>query len=123
MKKIPVIIRHIYSKFVIFVGFGIFYFEKLDKLGTFFRTAFGFGKNGFIAVQDKISLMNNMYLMIVAVICCFPILSGIKNISDKHFVTKATVTSAAAIASALILIVTSVMLVDATTNPFLYFRF
>ncbi|WP_028517394.1 MBOAT family O-acyltransferase [Ruminococcus flavefaciens] len=123
MKKIPVVIRHIYSKFVIFVGFGIFYFEKLDKLGTFFKTAFGFGKNGFIAVQDKISLMNNMYLVIVAVICCFPIISSIKKVSDKHFVTKATVTSAAAIASALILIVTSVMLVDATTNPFLYFRF
>ena len=123
MKKIPLVIRHIYSKFVIFIGFGIFYFESLPKLGTFFRTAFGFGKNGFIAMQDKISLMNNMYLIIVAVIFCFPILSSIKKISDKHFVTKATVTSAAAIASALILIVTSVMLVDATTNPFLYFRF
>jgi alginate O-acetyltransferase complex protein AlgI len=123
MKKIPLVIRHIYSKLVIFIGFGIFYFESLPKLGTFFRTAFGFGKNGFIAMQDKISLMNNMYLIIVAVICCFPILSSIKKISDKHFVTKATVTSAAAIASALILIVTSVMLVDATTNPFLYFRF
>ena len=123
MKKIPLVIRHIYSKFVIFIGFGIFYFESLPKLGTFFRTAFGFGKNGFIAMQDKISLMNNMYLIIVAVIFCFPILSSIKKISDKHFVTKATVTSAAVIASALILIVTSVMLVDATTNPFLYFRF
>ncbi|WP_278289925.1 MBOAT family O-acyltransferase [Ruminococcus flavefaciens] len=123
MKKIPIVIRHIYSKFVIFVGFGIFYFEKLGKLGTFFKTAFGFGKNGFIAVQDKISLMNNMYLMILAVICCFPILSSIKNISDKHYVTKVTVSSAAAIAAALLLIVTSVMLVDATTNPFLYFRF
>ena len=123
MKKIPVVIRHIYSKFVIFIGFGIFYFEKLGKLGTFFKTAFGFGKNGFIGVQDKISLMNNMYLMILAVICCFPILSSIKNISDKHYVTKVTVSSAAAIAAALLLIVTSVMLVDATTNPFLYFRF
>jgi alginate O-acetyltransferase complex protein AlgI len=123
MKKIPIVIRHIYSKFVIFVGFGIFYFEELGKLGTFFKTAFGFGKNGFIAVQDKISLMNNMYLMILAVICCFPILSSIKNISDKHYVTKVTVSSAAAIAAALLLIVTSVMLVDATTNPFLYFRF
>ena len=54
------------------------YVEKLGKLGTFFKTAFGFGKNGFIGVQDKISLMNNMYLMILAVICCFPILSSIK---------------------------------------------
>lgn len=123
MKKIPVIIRHIYSKLVIFIGFGIFYFEELGGLGTFFRTAFGFGSNGFIAVQDKISLVNNMYLLMAAVVCCFPIINGIKNITDKHFTAKAAVSSAAAVLSALLLLVTSIMLVDATTNPFLYFRF
>ncbi|EWM53541.1 MBOAT family O-acyltransferase [Ruminococcus flavefaciens] len=123
IKKIPVVIRHIYSKLVIFIGFGIFYFENLGKLATFFKTISGFGKNGFIAVQDRISLINNMYLLIIAVICCFPIINSIKTISDKHFVSKAVISSAAAVASALILVVTSIMLVDATTNPFLYFRF
>lgn len=123
MKKVPVAIRHIYSKFVIITGFAIFYFEDMGKLGTFFKTAFGLGRNGFIAVQDKISLVNNVFLLAAAVICCFPIIKTIKDVTDKHFVTKATMSSAAAVASALLLLITSIMLVDSTTNPFLYFRF
>ena len=95
----------------------------VGKLGIFFKTAFGFGRNGFIAVQDKISVINNMYLLTAAVICCFPIISIVRKVSDKHFASKAIVSSAAAVAAALLLIVTSIMLVDATTNPFLYFRF
>ena len=123
MKKIPVVIRHIYSKLVIFIGFGIFYFEDIGKLGTFFRTAFGFGSNGFNAVQDKISLINNMYLLILAVICTFPLISTIKKVSDKRFMSKAVISSAAAVAAVMILVVTSIMLVDSTTRPFLYYRF
>lgn len=123
MKKIPVVLRHIYSKLVIFVGFGIFYFEKLGDLGTFFRTALGFGRNGFIAVQDKISFMNNIYLLIIAVVCCFPIINLIKKTTDKHFASKAVISSAAAVAAAMLLVFTSIMLVDSTTHPFLYFNF
>lgn len=123
MKKIPVVLRHVYSKLVIIIGFGIFYFERLDKLGIFLRTAFGFSKNGFIAMQDKISVVNNMYLLTAAVICCFPVIKYVKQLSDRHFVTRAAVSSAAAVASALLLIVTSIMLVASTANPFLYFRF
>ena len=123
MKKIPVVLRHIYSKLVILVGFGIFYFEKLGDLGTFFKTAFGFGGNGFIAVQDKISFMNNIYLLIIAVICCFPIISLIKKTTDRHFASKAVISSAAAVAAAMLLVFTSIMLVDSTTHPFLYFNF
>lgn len=123
MKKIPVFIRHIYSKFVIITGFAIFYFEDLGKLGTFFKTAFGFGKNGFIAVQDKISFVNNIFLIAVAVICCFPLIRSIKSITDRRFASKATMSSAAAVVSALLLVITSIILVDSTTSPFLYYQF
>lgn len=123
MKKIPIVIRHIYNKIVIVVGFAIFYFEDLNKLGTFFKTAFGFGSNGVIGLQDKITFMNNIYLLIVAVICCFPIIEGLKKLTDKNAFTKHTASLVTTVVSAVMLLLTSVMLVDATTNPFLYFRF
>lgn len=123
MKKIPVIIRHIYSKIVIVIGFGIFYFEDLGKLGTFFKTCFGFGCHGFISMADKISAVNNMYLLIAAVIFCFPILDGFKKLGEKSFAFKSFSSLAATFACAALLILSSIMLVDATTNPFLYFRF
>lgn len=123
MKKIPIVIRHIYNKIVIVVGFAIFYFEDLNKLGTFFKTAFGFGSNGVIGLQDKITFMNNIYLLIVAVICCFPIIEGLKKLTDKNAFTTHTASLVTTVVSAVMLLLTSVMLVDATTNPFLYFRF
>ena len=123
MKSIPAVIRHIYSKLVIIIGFAIFYFRDLGRLGTFFRTAFGFGKNGFIALQDRILFVNNVFLLAAAVICCFPLISFIKKTTDRHFVSRAAASSAAAVASALLLIVSSVLLVDSTTHPFLYFIF
>lgn len=123
MKKIPLVIRHIYNKIVIIIGFGIFYFEDLDKLGVFFKTLFGFGNSGLINITDKITLMNNVYLLIVAVICCFPIINGIKKLTDKSFAFKCIASLFGTTICAALLILSSIMLVDATTNPFLYFRF
>ncbi len=123
MKKIPIVLRHIYNKIIIVVGFAIFYFEDLGQLGSFFKTAFGFAGNGFIGVQDKISFMNNIWLIIAAVVCCFPIIEGIRKLTDKTFFTKSVTSVVTAFCSAALLLLTSIMLVDATTNPFLYFRF
>ncbi len=123
MKKIPVVIRHIYNKLIIVIGFGIFYFENLGKLGSFFKTIFGFGGNGFIAMTDKISFVNNIFLLAVAVICCFPVIESLKKISEKNFALKTIASTASILVCASLLILSSIMLVDATTNPFLYFRF
>ncbi|MBQ9955946.1 MAG: MBOAT family protein [Ruminococcus sp.] len=123
MKKIPIVIRHIYNKIIIVIGFGIFYFENLGKLGSFFKTIFGFGGNGFIAMTDKISFVNNIFLIAVAVICCFPIIESLKKISEKNFALKTIASTASILVCASLLILSSIMLVDATTNPFLYFRF
>ncbi|NLT09703.1 MAG: MBOAT family protein [Ruminococcus sp.] len=121
MKRIPLVIRHIYSKAVIIVGFGIFYFEDLGKLGTFFRKLFSTGH--LIGLQDKILLMNNLYLLILAVILSFPIISGIQKLSGR-FCTVRTVSSLTLpFVSAALLLLSSVMLVDQTSHPFLYFRF
>jgi alginate O-acetyltransferase complex protein AlgI len=64
-----------------------------------------------------------MYLLIIAVICTFPVIDAAKKLSERNFAAKSAVSSAAAICSAILLVITSIMLVDATTNPFLYFRF
>lgn len=123
MKKIPIVIRQIYNKIVIVVGFGIFYFEDLGQLGVFFKTIFGFGNNGVIGLQDKITFMNNIFLLIASVICCFPIIDGFKKLTDRNQFMRNTASLVTTVVSAGLLLLTSVMLVDATTNPFLYFRF
>lgn len=123
IKKIPLFIRHIYSKIVIVIGFGIFYYEDLGNLGCFFKNIFGLGSNGFISSSDKITFVNNVYLIIAAVILSFPVISLFKKMSERIYPAKICISAVSAFCMPIILLICSIMLVDATKNPFLYFRF
>jgi len=123
MKKIPIAVRHIYSKLIIIIGFGIFYFENLGKLGIFLKTLFGFGGNGFISSIDKMSFINNIFLIILAVICTFPILNIFKKLGEKYYPAQAVISLSTTWICAFMLLLCSLLLVNSTNQPFLYFRF
>ncbi len=127
LKKVPEAIMHIYNKIVIIVGFGIFYFEDSTKLGNFFKNLIGLNDNVFFDEAVKISFSNNMFLIIAAIIACFPVLPLIKNrLGDKSETNDnmyIVMRSLQTVICTALLIISSIMLVDATNNPFLYFRF
>jgi len=78
LKKIPLAVTHVYSKLVIIVGFGIFYFTDFSKLGVFLGNLIGLNGNSF---TDKISLQSmtaNLWLFIACIIFCLPVIPFIK---------------------------------------------
>lgn len=123
INKIPIALRHIYSKIVIIIGFGIFYFEDLGNLGLFLRNLTPFNPNGFTDVTVEISLFNNLFLIIAAVICTFPLMKLAGKLSERSLNVKTAVSISGTVVCAGLLILSSVLLVDATTNAFLYWRF
>lgn len=123
MRKIPLVLRHIYNKLVIIIGFGIFYFEDVKQLGLFFRNLTFFNPNGFFSVAEQISLYNNLYLIIAAILCTFPLLKLPKLIEEKAPVMRAPLSVAGTVVCAVLLVVSSILLVDSTTKAFLYWRF
>ncbi|HBI85503.1 MAG TPA: membrane-bound O-acyltransferase family protein [Ruminococcus sp.] len=123
IKKIPLVIRHIYSKIVIFIGFGIFYFEDLGRLGGFFRNLTGLSGNALIDEATRLSMRNNCFLLAAAVICCFPLYDGVKKLRARYAGAVYATDVLQVVWNAALLIISSVLLVDATNNPFLYFRF
>lgn len=123
MAKIPIVIRHIYSKFVIIIGFGIFYFEDLGRLGTFLRNLTPFNPNGWGDVMVEVSLFNNLFLIIAAVICTFPLIGLAEKLSQRSLATKTVVSVSGTVICAALLLLSSVLLVDATTKAFLYWNF
>lgn len=123
MKKIPLVARHIYNKIVIIIGFGIFYFEDFGKLGNFFKNLIGLNGNGLTDTYSSLAFSNNFYLIIVALICSFPIAGLIKKASEKSSAVNVAATFMRIPVNLALILVSSVMLVDATNNPFLYFRF
>ena len=123
MKKIPLAARHIYNKIVIIIGFGIFYFEDFGKLGNFFKNLIGLNGNGLTDTYSSLAFSNNFYLIIAALICSFPIAGLIKKASEKSSAVNVAATFMRIPVNLALILVSSVMLVDATNNPFLYFRF
>ena len=123
MKKIPIVVRHIYNKIVIIIGFGIFYFEDLGRLGSFFKNLVGLNGNGFIDEFTKLAFTNNLYLIIAALLCSFPIAKLIEKAARKSAVAAYAVSVSKIAVNLSLILVSSIMLVDATNNPFLYFRF
>lgn len=123
MAKIPLVIRHIYSKLVIIIGYGIFYFEDLGKLGLFLRNLTPFNPNGWGDVTVEVSLFNNMFLIIAAIICTFPLINLAEKLSQRSLETKTIVSVSGTVICAALLLLSSVLLVDATTKAFLYMRF
>ncbi len=129
IKAWPVWWKHIYSKLVIIIGFGIFYFENLRDLGRFFLNITGIsmitGKGGFTDPITWAALVNNIFLVFAAVLFCFPLVPKVRewyvNSQDDAIFRIGKIGSM--VLCLLLLICSSIMLVDTTNNPFLYWRF
>ena len=129
MKKWPIVWKHVYTKLVIILGFGIFYFEDLGQLGQFFLNITGISMLATSApYTDPMtfsSLRNNIFLILFAILVSLPVLPKIKSyfLESKND-TVYTIGRVGAVAVCMVLLaIVSVLLVDTTNNVFLYFRF
>lgn len=123
MRKIPAPILHIYNKIVIVLGFGIFYFENIGDLGKFFGNLVGANGNALIDTAIQTTFMNNVFLFAAAVLFCFPIIPKIKSLLMKNAGGAIVNGTLEVVCNVAILVISSIMLVNATNNPFLYWRF
>lgn len=124
-KKIPKLVLHVYSMFIIIFGWVIFYFEDFGRLGNFIKILFGAGSapNWDIITQGE--LTGNLYLLIIAVICSLPVGQLIENIYSKSLMKggSAALTLCKSVCAVSLLAVSTLLLIGDTNNPFLYFRF
>lgn len=129
IKRWPLWWKHIYSKLVILIGFGIFYFEDLGQLGQFFLNISGAAMltNG-AAFFDQVtwsSLLNHLFLILGSIVFSLPVLPKIKqffleNGSSGLYIAGRVGSTALCLG---LLAVVSILLVDTTNNVFLYWRF
>lgn len=124
MKKIPAVVRHIVNKFLILIGFAIFYCsDGLSQLGDLFWGLLGQNGTGAADALLWSSIQNNLFLLIAAILCCFPLLEIPKKLMKKSPGINMTFSILGTLGVLAIYIVSSIMLVDATYTPFLYTNF
>ena len=118
LKKAPAVVSHIYSLLLIVLGWVLFYFEDMGKLGEFAARLFGadgFAMSGFVAV----TVVSYLPLLIAAAVASTPLAAFLyKKIKSKPVLY--VIDNSACILS--LLLCTS-KLVSSAYNPFLYFKF
>ena len=112
--KIPSFILHIYSLILVVLGWGIFYFDDFGKLGSLFSALFGNAQSAS-DFTSWAALTNNFWLWIAAITFSLPVRKLFKNAKGKWIYRT--------VISLLILFCSVALLIGATNNPFLYFRF
>ncbi len=122
LNKLPTAVSHIYTLFLVVISWAIFAIEDMSKLGKYLGAMFGAG--GSLADTNSLYLLiSNAILFIILAFASTP---APKAIADK-LITKLGERPSNAIVKnaffAVILLLSTAYIVDASYNPFLYFRF
>ncbi|WP_373219440.1 MBOAT family protein [Ruminococcus sp. 5_1_39BFAA] len=124
LEKLPGTFRHIYCMLFVMLGWSLFVFENMGQTMGFLRSLFGIYGQGVLNRETMYLLYNNAILLILCVLGSTELpkhIAGwfLAKLEDKVFMQTAAI-NAFYIG---IFLLSVAWLVDASFNPFLYFRF
>ena len=119
LRRLPNFVSHLYALVIILVGWTIFAIEgNLPLMGSYLGTLFGVGACDFITTEVFYYLANYGITLLLCVLFSTPFWSKLKVKIPAKIETYLM-----AILIPLTLVICTGYLVNATYNPFLYFRF
>jgi alginate O-acetyltransferase complex protein AlgI len=121
LAKTPRFLRHIYTLILIVFSRAIFYFVDFNQLKLFVAKLF----NSENSVSDGFytDLLENVYWFVLVIILCIPWDEIYKKESTVHQKASVIHLYTRPIINVVFLVMATVMLVDSSYNPFIYFRF
>lgn len=118
LDRLPSFVQHIYTLFIIIIGWGLFYFTDVGQLGEFMVDLFNFG-NGICGNQAFNLIMSNLLMLIIAAVASTPLATMLyTRFEHTRFMWIPETLYCMGV-----LAVSTASLVNQSYNPFLYFRF
>ena len=118
LDRLPSFVQHIYTLFIIIIGWGLFYFTDVGQLGEFMVDLFNFG-NGICGDQAFNLIMSNLPMLIIAAVASTPLATTLyTRFEHTRFMWIPETLYCMGV-----LAVSTASLVNQSYNPFLYFRF
>ena len=118
LERWPVVLRHVYTLFLVLVSWAIFALEDFGQLGAYLSAMFGFAGGGLWDPAFGYYLRSYLVVLVIGCITATPLCTGLWRRIPKR--GQAVVLPVLVLAG---LLLSTAYLVDATYNPFLYFRF
>lgn len=124
LKELPSVFQHIYCMFFVMIGWNLFVFDDMGRGLSFMRALFGGYGQGFFNQETLYLLYNNMILLMILLVGStqLPKKAG-ERLCRMLAGHDAAVIVVRNVFYAAIFLLSVAWLVDASFNPFLYFRF
>ncbi len=125
LSKLPDIVGHVYCLAVVLVSWVLFELESVEAIGSYLSAMFGMG-NGLLWDDRALYLgREHLSLLAVAILAATPIFAApIKKLqASKAGYAMALYSFGEKVIPAVLLILSVAYVVEASYNPFLYFRF
>lgn len=117
----PDIVKHVYTLFIVVIGWVLFEFESLPECFGFLKAMFGIGGQGLYNGQTIYYLYTNAIILIILIMCSTPVALKFTEWVKTSF--KPAKNLALPIVYLIIMLLSVAYLVNESYNPFLYFRF
>ncbi len=118
-------VGHLYLVVITLIGWSLFYFTDFALLSAHLGRMLGIGASGFSSLRVELSVVQNLWFLLIAIIASLPVVPAL---GDRIARVRVQIREFAGslgqpALTAGLLVLSSVLLVGATYNPFLYFRF
>ena len=124
LKKLPGVFQHIYCMFFVMLGWNLFVFDDMSAGISFARALFGTYGAGFCSRETLYLLYNNVVLLVLLILGSTQLPARAGNwICAKLRGKETLLTIVKNVFYVAIFLLSVAWLVDASYNPFLYFRF
>ena len=122
LEKVPAVFSHIYTMFLVMVGWVFFFAPTMGQAFSYLGNMVGVGGNGLLDSTGIYYLTTNIILFLIMALCATPkvyeIFHGFSLADSSGFRLVGTI-----LVYCGIFVATTAYLVNVTYNPFLYFRF
>ena len=130
IKKLPKVLRHIYTLLAVTIGFVVFRADSITEAGIFICRMFGGFDFSAAAMSFSLQALTPyfLFMLVMAVLCCGPfekIVAQVQALEDKQTLTiKEQILQVLTFAGAVLLLLWCLFrLAGGSYNPFIYFRF
>lgn len=118
LERAPSVVRRIYTLLLVVVSWAIFAVEDLGRLGIYLKAMFGGAEGGLTGGAVEYYFFSYLPMLAIAAVASTPLAAALwKRLPERPMKVLLPVLLLAG------LICSTAYLVDATYNPFLYFRF
>ncbi len=126
LSRLPAVVGHLYTLFIVLIGWVFFYFTEASGIGHMLSLMFGFSGQVAVRLQATVLLRENILFFALAFIAATPLAARWTRrllalpLGGRPSLLR---TGTAIAVNIVLLLICTAALVGSTYNPFLYFRF